>query len=224
MKACSKCGSTENGFNRRKGARDGLRSECRRCQSGYHFANRESELKRFREQRDTLRGRPPYVKANSEPLVVESVPVDGWPGYSVTRDGRVYSHRFSIFLSIHGHGRNQEYRSVSLCKDGKQKTHLLHRLVAAAFVPNLNHKPDINHKDTNKSNNYADNLEWCTNDENIQHAIENGLPWSKLLKEEIHEIREKLSTGQRGRDIAKEHRVSEAAISDIKVGNTWVRI
>ena len=59
------------------------------------------------------------------------------------------------------------YKSVLLYKDGKWsrtggKSELVHRLVALAFIPNPNNYPQVNHKDENKSNNFVDNLEWCT--------------------------------------------------------------
>lgn len=57
---------------------------------------------------------------------------------------------------------NTGYCQVTLYKDTKRKKFLVHRLVAFAFVPNPNDYPHINHKDENKLNNSAENLEWCT--------------------------------------------------------------
>ena len=68
-----------------------------------------------------------------------------------------------------------KYYFVTLCKDGVHKTHLVHRLVATAFLPNLHRKDDLSHKDGNKLNNNVSNLEWSTRKENIAHAFATGL-------------------------------------------------
>lgn len=63
------------------------------------------------------------------------------------------------------------YSQVGLTdKNGKLKVCLLHRLVAQAFIPNPENKPQVNHKDGNGRNNYLSNLEWCTISENGLHA------------------------------------------------------
>lgn len=70
------------------------------------------------------------------------------------------------------------YRIVRLSKDAVQRNVLIHRLVAIAFIPNPNNKPDVNHKDCNKHNNAVYNLEWSTERENIRHAVKMGR-WPK---------------------------------------------
>ena len=64
------------------------------------------------------------------------------------------------------------YLTVSLYKEGEQKTFLVHRLVASAFVSNDNPKvkKDINHIDFDKTNNNSGNLEWCTKQYNIEYG------------------------------------------------------
>jgi hypothetical protein len=71
--------------------------------------------------------------------------------------------------------QNSGYKIVNLKVDGKQHNHLVHRLVAASFVPNPENKKFVNHIDGNKLNNEVSNLEWCTRSENMKHANEIGL-------------------------------------------------
>lgn len=61
------------------------------------------------------------------------------------------------------------YKQVVLCKDGKREPRTVHRLVAQAFLENSDGKPQINHKDGDKENNRASNLEWATCSENNLH-------------------------------------------------------
>lgn len=64
------------------------------------------------------------------------------------------------------------YLIVGLSKNGKRKNFYLHRLVAEAFIPNPENKPEVNHKKGNKYDNRACNLEWVTRSENQIHAKE----------------------------------------------------
>mgnify|MGYP002776480323 CR=1 FL=1 len=67
------------------------------------------------------------------------------------------------------------YKRVILSINNIPHTYSVHRLVALTFIPNIENKPQVNHIDWDKLNNNVYNLEWCTNSENIKHAINNGL-------------------------------------------------
>jgi len=67
------------------------------------------------------------------------------------------------------------YTSISLSKDNKTSTKRMCRLVAIAFIPNPENKPQVNHIDGNKENDNVENLEWNTCGENVNHAIKNKL-------------------------------------------------
>lgn len=70
---------------------------------------------------------------------------------------------------------HKNYLFVHLWKNGKSKNFKVHRLVAQTFIPNPENKLTVNHKDGNKSNNSVENLEWCTQSENVIHAYKKGL-------------------------------------------------
>lgn len=77
---------------------------------------------------------------------------------------------------------NTGYLQVCLYQDKKKKLCLVHRLVAQAFVPNLEGKPQVNHKNGNKTDNRACNLEWVTQSENTLHSFKNRLQGIKTGK------------------------------------------
>lgn len=100
--------------------------------------------------------------------------VQGYEGvYSVTSHGRVWSIRRNKWLSIFRTGTG--YSTVTLCLFGDDEDKKVHRLVGEAFIPNPERKPQINHKNGNKSDCRVCNLEWVTARENIQHAGDKGL-------------------------------------------------
>lgn len=68
---------------------------------------------------------------------------------------------------------NGGYNYVWLHKEGKKKIYKIHRLVATAFIENVNNYPCINHKDENKRNNCVDNLEWCNHSYNNNYGTRN---------------------------------------------------
>lgn len=78
------------------------------------------------------------------------------------------------------------YLLVVLCRDDGRKSHVVHRLVASAFCKKVDGCEVVNHIDGNKTNNRAENLEWCTQKDNVHHAIRIGA--KKLKNAAICEI------------------------------------
>ena len=108
-------------------------------------------------------------------------PIFGYDGmYEVSDLGRVRSLKFGKVKVLRARKRRDGYLNVNLCKDGEQKSVLVHRLVASAFIPNDNiFNNEINHKDENKENNRASNLEWCDSRYNKRY---NDLHYRRITK------------------------------------------
>lgn len=90
--------------------------------------------------------------------------------YQVSNMGRVRSLRRNIILR---QGIRNGYERVVLSTNNIPKKYSVHRLVAHAFIPNPDNLPQVNHKDENRTNNCADNLEWCTQEYNINYGTGN---------------------------------------------------
>jgi len=154
--------------------------------------------------------------------------IKDFEGYEVSDNGRVRS--LSTVKGMWGKvlepliaGRG--YFRVALRKNNKPHFKSIHRLVAEYFIPNPENKPQVNHKDGDKSNNHKDNLEWCTYRENINHAIDNGLSSvgerngnSKLTKDQVLEIRDSRLTYK---ELAELYGVHKSTINRIKNNKGW---
>lgn len=97
--------------------------------------------------------------------------IKGYEGlYAITSCGKVWSYKSQKFLkpaSVNG------YLRVGLSKNNVREFYLIHRLVAEAYIPNPEGKPQVNHKDENKTHNYINNLEWATSKENCNYGTRN---------------------------------------------------
>lgn len=108
--------------------------------------------------------------------------IEGYEGqYQVSTLGRVRSverqvRKWNGFKTIRESFLKQKlgkngYVQVTLCKDGRMKTYLVHRLVAKAFIPNPQNNPQIDHINTIKTDNRVENLRWVTRKENSNNLL-----------------------------------------------------
>lgn len=99
--------------------------------------------------------------------------------YEVSNLGRIRKKSTHKILKCEREEKGYLRFSKTIC--GKKKHFAIHRLVALAFIPNPENKPQIDHIDCNKSNNCVSNLRWCSNKENAHWRAEH----SKALKENL---------------------------------------
>lgn len=129
--------------------------------------------------------RPPLTEIRGIIFIMEKEiwkDISGFPDYQVSNLGRV--------KRIHNIGRNGLIRILkpSVYSNGYKVVNLLgkrigvHRLVAMAFIPNPNELPLINHKNENKADNRVENLEWCTQQYNVNYGTRNKRVSEKLSK------------------------------------------
>jgi len=160
-------------------------------------------------------------------------PIADYDGmYEVSNLGRVrrtqdqYGRLVHRFLrpDVSTHG----YLRVCLSAHSSERRYSIHRLVASAFVPAEAKKPQINHIDGIKTNNHADNLEWCTCRENNIHGRRLGLqgpqtrwvaPGAKLTEEQVEAIR--ALPHRNARIVGLQFGVGETAVGDIWAGRSW---
>ncbi len=137
--------------------------------------------------------------------------------------------RNSVTGKIRKTGKDKAgYHQITVSKDGKRKALGAHRVVARVFLGESS-KPQVNHIDGNKENNRADNLEWVTAQENVDHAISSGLSTqagsangNSILNERlVKAIKNMTLEGVKRGVIAKLHGVSSNVIGKIQRGETW---
>ena len=107
--------------------------------------------------------------------------IKGYEGlYQISNEGRVKSLKrwdvnkktmIDANIIMHPTDNGKGYKIVSLRKNTKRKNHYVHRLVAEAFIPKNGDKNHVNHLDYDRGNNAVENLEWCTQKENIHYSI-----------------------------------------------------
>lgn len=177
--------------------------------------------------------------------------IDGYEGlYQVSNLGNVKSLPrqwkcgcHNTEFSHNGKILKQTLRSngyYHVCLNNNKASQLsVHRIVAVAFIDNFGNKPQVNHINGIKTDNHAENLEWVTRSENLQHAVKHGLiksgykkpgsglkgeknHKSKFLNSEIVELRKLINSKlYTQKQLASVYKVTQPAISAIKLGKVY---
>ena len=134
---------------------------------------------------------------------------------------------------ILGINTKNDYVKVILSNKEKRRAASVHKLVAETFIPNIENKPMINHKNGIKHDNRVENLEWCTQSENVYHANRIGLSnhargenvaFSKLEEEDVLLIIKLINRGCLEHKIADLFGIKQSAVNSIKLNKTWKHV
>lgn len=149
--------------------------------------------------------------------------------YEVSSHGRLRgivhnSSRRKRLMSIRTGGRYAKFCLTD--RLGRRINSLVHRLVAQAFIPNPENLPCVNHKDSDRFNNFIENLEWVTHKQNTAHMKAAGRMAkqrgpAKLNEESVADIRSMLRSGAKLHEAALKHNVTVSNICYISTGKTW---
>ena len=165
-------------------------------------------------------------------IVWKDIMIDGIiTNYEVNNIGQVRNKKNNKILLPELDKYGYCVRNINI--NGKQYLKKVHRLVAQAFIPNPENKPQINHRNGIKTDNRVENLEWATQTENIQHAYRTGLAkgksgiynsMNKYSEEQIHLICKLLEKKIPMKLISKLINFNYKLINEIKNGHKWKHI
>jgi len=181
--------------------------------------------------RPSERNRETVPLSNSDEEQEQWRQTRGFSAYEVSTIGRVRKASNSRLCTVSTQTRGYGFVSITR-DDGVYKQVVVHKLVAEAFLPNPDRKPQVNHKDGIKKNNQLWNLEWATEQENAAHSVDTGLRhkggrhWRAILTEDqVREIIDASATGSLAvAEMAKRLKVTETAIRKIQSGASWKHI
>lgn len=174
-------------------------------------------------------------------------PVENYEdSYEISNQGRVKSLtriikskgtsfiRRGKILNVYGSGRGNYYKVKLYNGDATFENIMVHRLVAQTFIPNPENYPQVNHIDCHTLNNYVENLEWCNNSMNIQHAYDNNLInfrkgvthyKAKLTEEDVIDIRKLHETLPFSYEyVMEKYNISKSVICAVIKRRSWKHI
>lgn len=166
-------------------------------------------------------------------MEIEWKDIPGTEGrYKVNQLGQVFSNTTGKILKPQK-TKNTGYIQYKLMLRGSRMCFTGHRLVAELFIPNPLNKPQVNHKDGDKTNNHISNLEWSTRSENMTHAKDMGLinyckgtdrENSKFTERQVRIVKWCLKYGVSQYGLASIFNCSRSTILNIHLGTTWQHI
>lgn len=166
---------------------------------------------------------------SSRSPVAKWKPIAGFEdSYEISDDGHIRNIKFGKIKILCPSISKDGYYKVTLFKNNKPYYFRVNVLVARAFIQNPFGKTQVNHKNNIRNDNRANNLEWCTGEENMQHCIKenriaNGEKQGlhKLITKQIIIIRKLHKTGLSYRRLATTFSVNKSTIMRVIKGYTW---
>lgn len=143
----------------------------------------------------------------------------GYPGYQIADCGLVYSEKRKKWLKPYAN--HSGYYRIHL---NNQAQASVHRLVAMAFIPNPENKPEVDHIDNDPSNNSVENLRWANRRENLEHEFESGGLATLMSEKDVHLVCQRLEEGVGCSEISRIYGFSYDAVYQIKRGENWKHI
>lgn len=155
--------------------------------------------------------------------------IRGYPGYAVGDDGSVWSSRRCWWRKLKTTPSDSGYCTVSVCRNGKATTKLVHRLVLESFIGPCPDGMEACHSpDRNPSNNRLSNLRWDTHEGNERDVIRDGTASrgsrqhkARFTDDDVLTMMRLLRSGARIRDVARQYGARDSTVSNIYRGRSW---